>query len=261
MLKMPYRHAKDGLTKKSTCCMIKKILHTIIPWQKQLGRCWLIRSQSSLAYAQLKDMIFRMELLPGTRIPELQISAKLSISRTPIHDALRRLESEGLVTISQNRGATVSCFSEAEIKEIGVIRLYQDILSAQLASYYGSAADFDRLFHLAEICEETAAKGDIYGRIQTDCDFHLAIAQISRNSRLISQQETIYQQIHLIQISQYIDVAHSLAQIHHHKPIVEAIRNGETDKVRALFCEHLKDFYHLNSYVIKCCSSTYPTSL
>ena len=95
-------------------------------------------------------MIFRMELLPGTRIPELQISAKLSISRTPIHDALRRLESEGLVTINQNRGATVSCFSEEEIREIGAIRLCQDILSSQLASYYGSAADFDQLLHFIQ---------------------------------------------------------------------------------------------------------------
>lgn len=198
-------------------------------------------------------MIFRMELLPGTRIPELQISAKLSISRTPIHDALRRLESEGLVTISQNRGAAVSCFTEEEIREIGAIRLYQDILSAQLAAYYGSAADFDRLLQLAEICEQTASKGDVYGRIQTDCDFHLAIAEISGNSRLINQQHTIYQQIHLIQISQYIDVAHSLVQIHHHKPIVEAIRNGEINKLRELFCEHLRDFHHLDSYLIKCC--------
>ncbi len=197
-----------------------------------------------------------MELLPGTRIPELQISAKLSISRTPIHDALRRLESEGLVTINQNRGATVSCFSEEEIREIGAIRLCQDILSSQLASYYGSAADFDQLLHLAEVCEEAAARGDVYGRIQTDCDFHLAIAQISGNTRLISQQQTIYQQIRLIQISQYVDVAHSLVQIHHHKPIVEAIRNGETDKLRELFCEHLKDFHHLDTYIIKCCGGT-----
>lgn len=197
-------------------------------------------------------MIFRMELLPGARIPELQIAAKLSISRTPIHDALRRLESEGLVTIGHNRGATVTCFSDDEIKEIGTIRLVQDILSAQLAAYYGSASDFERLYRLADACAEAAAKGDVYGRIQTDCDFHLAISQISGNSRLISQQYAIYQQIHLIHVSKYTDVEHSLLQIHHHKPIVSAIHGGKLDEVYGLLCQHVKDFYRIDPYLLKC---------
>lgn len=200
-------------------------------------------------------MIFCMELLPGARIPEQQISAKLSISRTPTHDALLRLESEGLVTISQNRGATVTCFSDEEIREIGVIRLSQDILSAQLAAYYGSASDFDRLYGLAEVCEQAAARGDVYGRIRTDCDFHLAISQISGNSRLISLQHTIYQQVYLIQISKYTDVANSLVQIHHHKPIVEALRGGDSSKLRELFCQHIKDFHQLDSYLLSCYSN------
>lgn len=209
-------------------------------------------SQSEAAYRQIKEMIFRMEFLPGARISELQVSAKLSISRTPIHDALRRLESEGLVTIGHNRGATVNCFTDDEIKEIGEIRLLQDIFSAQLAAYYGSASDFDQLDRLTEACEEAAAKGDIYGRIHTDIDFHLAIAAISGNSRLISQQYAIYQQIHLIQVSKYTDIQHSLTQIHHHKPLVTAIRNGDLDGARELLCQHVKDFYRIDPYLLKC---------
>lgn len=232
-----------------------KILYTLLENSRHKGeeRGRLpISSQSITAYQQIKDMIFRMELLPGVRVPELQISSKLSISRTPIHDALRRLESEGLVTIGHNRGATVTCFSEEEIKEIGTIRLAQDILSAQLAAYYGSASDFDQLCRLADACEEAAAKGDVYERIRTDGDFHLAISKISGNSRLISQQYAIYQQIHLIQISKYTDIEHSLLQIHHHKPIVLAVRNGNLEEVRMLICQHIKDFYRLDPYLLKC---------
>ena len=213
----------------------------------------LISSQSETAYQQIKDMIFRMELLPGARIPEPQIAAKLSISRTPIHDALRRLQSEGLVTMGTNRGAAVTCFSEAEVREIGTVRLTQDILTAQLAAYYGSAADFDHLDRLAEVCAEAAASGDVYSRIRTDIDFHLAIAALSRNSHLLNQQYAIYQQIHLIQISQYTDVAHSLIQIHHHKPLVEAIRSGDLPEITSLLCQHVKDFFRIDPYVLKCC--------
>lgn len=191
-------------------------------------------------------MIFRLELLPGTHIPEIQLSEKLSLSRTPVHDALRRLAAEGLVTISQNRGATVTSFSEKEIQEIGVMRLSQDILSAQLAAYYGSSADFDRLYQMAEKCEEVTASGDIYGRIASDRDFHLEISRIAGNARLIKQQEMIYQLVYLIQISQYVDVAHSLLQIHHHKPIVEAVRRADIDELSNLYCEHLQEFHHLD---------------
>ena len=152
-----------------------------------------ISSQSDIAYRQIKEMIFHLELLPGTRVPELQIAAKLSISRTPIHDALRRLAAEGLVVIGPHRGATVTCFSEAEIREIGAIRMFQDILAAQLAAYYGSASDFARLDSLADACEEAAARGDVYGRIRLDIEFHMAISEISGNSHLVRQQYEIYQ--------------------------------------------------------------------
>ncbi len=73
-------------------------------------------SQSMTAYQKIKEMIFHMELLPGSKISEPQISAKLDISRTPVHDALRRLAAEGLVTIGRNRGASVNDLSDKEIK-------------------------------------------------------------------------------------------------------------------------------------------------
>lgn len=208
--------------------------------------------QTDLAYHAIKEMIFCMELLPGTRIPEVQLASKLAVSRTPIHDALRRLAAEGLVTVSANRGAVVTRFTDEQIREVGALRLAQDLLSAQLAAYYGSAADFERLDGLAAACEEAAAGGDVYGRIRTDNEFHLEIARISGNEQLIRQQFSLYQQIHLIQISQYTDVADSLQQIHHHKPIVAALRARDNGELRRLVCNHIRDFYHLEPYLLRC---------
>ena len=147
-------------------------------------------------------------------------------------------------------------YTEDEIKEIGAIRLSQDILAAQLASYYGSASDFERLSRLADECEEAASKGDVYKRIQTDMDFHMAITNISGNSFLINQQYAIYQQVHLIQVSQYTDVQQSLIQIHHHRPIIEAIRKGDLDETRSLICQHIKDFYRIDPYLLRCYGGT-----
>lgn len=209
-------------------------------------------SQSMLAYKKIKEMIFHMELLPGNKISEPQISAMLSISRTPVHDALRKLAGEGLVTIGRNRGASVTELSDKEIQDLGTVRLSQDILSANLASYYGSAADFQKLYEMADECEAAASSGDVYRRIITDKDFHLEIARISGNSYLYHQQYALYQQVHLIQVSKYQDIKTSLGQIHHHRPLIESIQKSDLETAATLLYDHIKDFHHLDPYVKTC---------
>ena len=162
------------------------------------------------------------------------------------------MASEALVTIKPNRSAVVAEFTDKEIRDIGSIRLVQDILSAELASYYGSAANFEELKHLAAACEQAAEQGNIYERIRADGDFHLKIAEISGNTILYQHQKAIYQQIHLIQISKYTSIEDSLQQIHHHLPIIEAICNSELSKLRQLVCMHIQDFYQIDPYLLKC---------
>ena len=197
-------------------------------------------------------MIFHLELLPGEKISEPQMSAKLAISRTPVHDALRQLEAEGLVTMGRNKGANVTKLSDEEIQDIGTIRLSQDILSAKLAAYHGSLADFDKLDYYAGECQKAAEKGDVYLRIRYDNDFHLEIARICGNGQLYKQQYSLYQKIYLIHISRYTDIEDSLIQIHHHTPLIQAIRQADMEKITVLTCDHIKDFYQLSPYALKC---------
>lgn len=206
--------------------------------------------QGHVAYDKIKSKILHMELLPGIHISEETLSKDILISRTPIRDALRMLEADGLVVISQNKGAFVADYSKEEIKNIGTIRLAQDILSAQLAVYYGNEADFFQLNQLAERCAESAIHGDKFGRIQNDIDFHMAIARISRNDILIQQQYAIYQRVHLVQVSKYTTIQDSLVQIHHHKPMIAAIRNRDIAAAVALICQHVQDFYMIDSHIL-----------
>lgn len=208
-------------------------------------------SQSDLAYDHIKEQIFHMNLMPGEKISELQIAAQLNISRTPVHDAVRKLAAEGLITILSKRSASVTKFTDQMIKDIGAVRLIQDILSAELASYYGSEADFTELEYLAESCEIAAAEGNIYKRIVADNIFHLKIAEISGNELLYQQQNSLYQKVHLIHVSQYTSVEDSLLQINHHIPIINNIRKGKLVELRKLICRHIQEFYHLDSYLVK----------
>lgn len=206
--------------------------------------------QSEIAYEKINDMILNLELLPGEHISESALSQRFQISRTPIRDGLKRLEKEGLVTISKNRGASVVDFSEKQIKEIGHVRLAQDILSIQLALYYGSEADFALLNQLADVCEQRAVQGDVVGRIRGDTAFHLAITRISGNQLLLRQQRTVYQLVHLIQVRKYSTIADSMEQIYHHKPLVSALRRRDEATAVRLCCEHLREFYSLDQHIL-----------
>lgn len=213
---------------------------------------FFIKSQGDIAYEKIKNMIFHLEIKPGEKISELQLSNQLNLSRTPVHDALRKLQSEGLTRIERNKGAEVTSYTDEEVKEIGEIRLAQDMLSAELAIYYGSNSDFDRLDSLAQECVKAASRGDIYERIQTDSNFHLEITRISKNAMLYEQQYRLYQQIHLVQISKYTDIEDSLAQIHHHGPMIQALRDGNLAVMKGLICDHIRDFFQVDSYLIDC---------
>ncbi|HEY8361652.1 MAG TPA: GntR family transcriptional regulator [Tissierellaceae bacterium] len=207
-------------------------------------------SLNQKAYEKIKSMIMNLELKPGDRIPEEKIAHIINSSRTPVREALRKLSHEGLVTIYPDRFSEVTYYDEDDVKQIGVLRLSQDLLSCRLAIMNGSNADFEALEIIANKCEESARKGDVYGRIEYDSEFHLEIAKIGGNRFLIEEQEKLYQKIHLIQISKYTNIEDSIKQIKQHKNIIEALYDRDYDRIKVLVCEHLKSFYGIDQYII-----------
>lgn len=201
-------------------------------------------------YEAIKSMILHLEMRPGDRITESMITAKFNFSRSPIREALRQLESEGLVTLHPNKGAEVVAYSPEQVRQIGAMRLDLDFIAARLALYYGSDADFDNLVQYVEACEQGAKSGDIYRRIQTDIAFHLKITDIAKNSPLMKLHKEIYTQIHLIQIAKYDTVENSLAEIRHHRDIVEALKRRDMVEITVQLCDHVGEFYGIEPHII-----------
>jgi DNA-binding GntR family transcriptional regulator len=201
---------------------------------------------SKKVYEQIKRMILHLEIKPGERIPEEKLANFVNGSRTPVREALRKLANEGLVNIYPRRFSEVAYYDEEAVKQIGVVRLSQDLLSCQLAIMHGSNADFALLRQLAEKCEIGAKSGNIYERIAFDSEFHLQIAEIGGNKFLIQNQKKLYLLIHLIQISKYTSVEDSIAQIQNHKDIVEALYNRDFEKIKVVVCKHLQSFYNID---------------
>lgn len=204
------------------------------------------KSISEQVYEQIKKMILHFEIKPGERIPEEKITEIVKSSRTPVREALRKLNEEGLVTIYPGRYSEVAYYDKDIVKKIGELRLSQDLLSCQLAIRNGSNSDFAILKEYADKCEYNAKNGNVYEQIFYDNKFHLQIAKIGRNELLFENQEKLYLKIHLIQISKYADIEH----INMHKDIINALYERDYKEIVKLMCIHLVKFYDIEKDVV-----------
>jgi DNA-binding GntR family transcriptional regulator len=202
-------------------------------------------TSSQTAYARILQMILTRKIQGGEKLTEERLTDLLGMSRTPVREAIRRLADEGLVVVYPNRQSEVVTLDEAAIQELGTVRMALDVLAAQLAVLNGSNADFMRLRKIADACYEAAKQGDIYERIRLDCDFHLMLTEIGRNSVLLTMQRQLYLKVQLVQAEKYIDVEDSLKKIEGHNSIIEALFSRNEERVIRALQEHLASFYNV----------------
>ncbi len=198
-------------------------------------------------YDYIVELILTQQIKPGERIPEADVGQKLSVSRTPVREAIRRLESEGLVVVSTNRCVEVISFDEQSLVNIGVMRLALEQTSIRLAVYRGSNEDFNQLYEIAAACNEAAQAGKVSERIHLDTKFHLALAQIGNNPLLVRYLTQLLRQVELIQSTRYVDASDAVIQISDHYPIVDALVARDEKKALEISSRSIIEYYHLDT--------------
>ena len=125
-----------------------------------------------MVYEELKMQILKGAILPGTRMMEVELAETMGVSRTPIREAIRKLEKEGLVTIKPRRGAYASSISTSDMLEILEVRQNMEGLAAYFAA---SRMKPDKLYELkyySDKYNEAFAVGDMDKLIEFDTKFH-----------------------------------------------------------------------------------------
>jgi len=201
---------------------------------------------SEKVYDQILEMILTQQIRCGEKISEEKITQMLGVSRTPIREAIRRLASEGLVNLYPKRFAEVISFDDGSIRHLGTIRIALDTLAGQLAILYGSNADFMKLRHIAEQCYAAGQRGDTFGRIRLDCDFHLMLAEIARNPILIKFQKELYMRVYLVLATRDVGVEEGLRRIKGHNAIIEGLLARDEEAVINSIHDHLSMFYQVD---------------
>jgi DNA-binding GntR family transcriptional regulator len=132
-------------------------------------------------YAELRRELLTDEILPGARLREVDLADRLSVSRTPVREALRRLESDGFVQRSASGRLVATPAGPDDLGDIGLLRIEIDGLAARLASARGSEADWD---HVLGLVDELRRAPDEVALAHTHRDLHRSIYSIGFSPRM-----------------------------------------------------------------------------
>jgi len=193
------------------------------------------------AYGKLKDAIRENEFPPGYQGSEQEIASRLGMSRTPVHEAVIRLQEEGLVRVLPRRGVVVCAISADDMREIyGVIIA----LEAAAAEALAERPSQERLSTARELeaankIMETALKNDdLTAWAKADESFHRLLIEHSDNQRLLRMYHTIMDQSHRARMITLRIRPRPEGSVKEHRSIVDAIKRGSPSQARELAKEH-----------------------
>ena len=191
-------------------------------------------------YLPLRDVVFKTlrqgiltgELKPGERLMEIHLANKLGVSRTPIREAIRKLELEGLVTMIPRRGAEVAQITEKSMKDVLEVRKVLDDLSVELACERITEEEKELLKNAGVDFEDAVKTGDFAKIAKTDVAFHDIIVTATRNIRLSQMVNNLAEQMYRYRFEYIKDSSQHARLVQEHEEICQGIIAG--DKKRAL---------------------------
>ena len=195
-------------------------------------------------YRLLREMIMMGRLQPGDRIVESKISKQLELGQPTVRDALRRLESDGLVIYSRNRGCSVTEFSLREYEQTFRVRIELECLAAELAIENWSKEKSAELGAKVDELLEAAAERNVERFYRGDLDFHRTLWEAADNPYLVRALVQItaplfaFSMIRLIR-EELLDLKFAAEE---HRRIVDVMDRGDPQQARAVVREALAGF-------------------
>ena len=190
-------------------------------------------------FHKIREDILTGRYSQNEAMKELQISKELGVSRTPVREALRQLELEGLVTIIPNKGAVVSGINAKDIADIYAIRSMIEGLSAQWAAENITEEQLDEFEEIVYLSEFHLKKGHIDQLYELDNKFHEMLYEASRSKILKHVLSDFHHYVQRVRRTSLSAPERAEKSINEHKAILEALRNGDGELARSLTNVHV----------------------
>lgn len=199
------------------------------------------------AFLPLRDVVFRTlrreiltgQMKPGDRLMEVHLASRLGVSRTPIREAIHKLEQEGLVVMSPHRGAEVAQITEKGLKDVLEVRRVLDILSVELACDRMTAEEMEALKGACSDFETATVGGDAAHIAKADVLLHDIIVQATRNPRLQQLLNNLSEQMYRYRFLYIRDESQHNKLIAEHLEIYESILSRDKERAKAAVKLHI----------------------
>lgn len=200
---------------------------------------------AQLAYERIRQAIVEGRLAPGTRLVEQRLATEFGLSRTPVREALRRLEASGLVRTEMNRGAMVRPITREDIEDLYELRAHLEKLAAARAATRATAEERQAIHAAAQRFDESVSAGSAH-RIDSMREvshanqvFHSLIVEASHHTPLAEMLERAVDVPLVFSAFQQFDASELERSGLFHRMIADAIEAGEAERASGLMAEHI----------------------
>ncbi len=198
-------------------------------------------------YLPLRDVVFQTlrrailkgELEPGERLMEVALANKMGVSRTPIREAIRKLELEGLVIMIPRKGAEVASITEKDLTDVLEVRSSLEKLAIELAAERIADEDIERLKVACKDFEEALGDPDVTVGAEKDVAFHDVIYEATHNARLIQILNNLREQMYRYRLEYLKDPASHPQLVREHQELVEALSARNKEAASAVMQNHI----------------------
>jgi DNA-binding GntR family transcriptional regulator len=196
------------------------------------------QSRGEFVFARLRDAIWEGRFTRGERIPEEEIARSLGVSRTPVREALRRLQERGLVTVGAGRSLVVAELSQSQVFELYAMREILEGSAARFAARQANEAEIDLLRRVLDELEKHG--NDARMLISLNRRFHRAICEAAHNRYLIQTLDGMHDAMALLHGNTFRVPKRRSESDAEHRHIVDAIARRDPDKAEEAAREHVR---------------------
>ena len=194
-----------------------------------------------VVFNTLRQAILRGELKPGERLMEIQLAEKLGVSRTPIREAIRKLELEGLVLMIPRKGGEVAKISEKSLRDVLEVRRSLEELAIELACQRMTDEEIEQLGERQNDFKNAINKGNAMNIAETDEAFHDVIYLGTGNDKLVQILNNLREQMYRYRVEYLKDENNYPTLMKEHKDIVEGLVRKNKTQVTETMHQHVKN--------------------
>lgn len=198
-------------------------------------------------YLPLRDVVFNTlrqaiitgEFVPGERLMEIALANRLGVSRTPVREAIRKLELEGLVVMIPRKGAEVARITEKDLRDVLEVRSSLEELAAGLATERLDDDSREKIKTALDNFREAITTGDNPKIADCDVEFHDTVFEATQNKRLIQIINNLREQIYRYRLEYVKDTEYHVVLMKEHEELVDAMFSGDKKGAQEIMKRHI----------------------